>query len=124
MITKDQIYALESYWIADTILSVQEVAEITLALIAEWRERQPEDDATLCRGCGEKFEHHTDGKCPVGDGNFRTIQEPVNPRGDWVSERGSGFLGYRCTKCATWVYDFDYEAGNARCQCDESVKRS
>lgn len=58
MITKEQIDALESYWRADTILSVQEVTEITLTLIAEWRARQEPVMEPVCRHCGELRKDH------------------------------------------------------------------
>jgi len=38
----------------------------------------------------------------------------LNPKGDWVFQRSSGFAGYRCRKCAVWVY-----ADNIKvCNCD------
>ena len=35
-------------------------------------------------------------------------------KGDWYFERSSGYPGYRCVKCATWVY----ENKTLRCDCD------
>lgn len=26
-------------------------------------------------------------------------------KGNWVQERSSGYLGYRCTVCGTWIYE-------------------
>ena len=36
-------------------------------------------------------------------------------KGNWVEERSSGYLGYRCTKCGTWRHTYD----PLRCVCDE-----
>lgn len=34
--------------------------------------------------------------------------------GKWVFERSSGYAGYRCEKCATWIY----ENQKRECKCD------
>lgn len=35
-------------------------------------------------------------------------------KGDWVFERSSGYAGYRCRTCATWIYaNTEY-----KCKCD------
>jgi hypothetical protein len=33
--------------------------------------------------------------------------------GDWIFERSSGYAGYRCRKCGTWVY----ENTRKKCNC-------
>ena len=35
-------------------------------------------------------------------------------KGNWVFERSSGYAGYRCTRCATWIY----EGQPKQCNCD------
>ena len=37
---------------------------------------------------------------------------------NWVFERSSGYAGYRCSKCGTWVYEDELR----KCECDK--KRS
>ncbi len=37
-------------------------------------------------------------------------------KGDWVIERSSGYLGYRCLKCYTWKYKKEEKL---RCDCDK-----
>lgn len=37
------------------------------------------------------------------------------PKGEWVFERSSGFAGYRCQKCQTWVY----AEKKKKCCCDD-----
>ncbi len=39
----------------------------------------------------------------------------ADPKGSWVFERSSGYAGYRCQKCATWIYD----SANKTCKCDD-----
>ena len=36
--------------------------------------------------------------------------------GHWVFERGSGYPGYRCTKCGEWEYD----GRQKNCACDRA----
>lgn len=36
-------------------------------------------------------------------------------KGEWIIERSSGYLGYRCLKCGTWKYDNE----RLRCDCDK-----
>lgn len=36
-------------------------------------------------------------------------------KGDWIFAHSSGYDGYRCTKCATWVYAGDKK----ECECDK-----
>ena len=35
--------------------------------------------------------------------------------GDWVFERSSGYAGFRCLKCAKWMYAHETK----RCNCDK-----
>jgi hypothetical protein len=42
------------------------------------------------------------------DGKFR------DSKGDWVFEHSSGYAGYRCQKCFSWIYGDQ----PARCDCD------
>jgi hypothetical protein len=35
-------------------------------------------------------------------------------KGDWVFEISSGFDGFRCTKCKTWIYSDQHK----KCKCD------
>ena len=38
--------------------------------------------------------------------------------GDWRFELSSGFAGWRCSKCACWVYADE----NKKCRCDWEAK--
>jgi hypothetical protein len=44
--------------------------------------------------------------------------ETENPKQTWVFERSSGFAGWRCSKCATWIYMDDEKI----CQCTGCTK--
>jgi hypothetical protein len=49
------------------------------------------------------------------DGTFTNENvKPEPSKGDWVFERSSGFAGYRCQRCATWLYDNQ----KLVCKCD------
>ena len=37
--------------------------------------------------------------------------------GNWIFERSSGYAGWRCTKCGTWVYIEQPK----RCDCDYTL---
>ena len=38
----------------------------------------------------------------------------IPSRGDWKEEISSGYKGFRCKRCATWIYDNQ----ERRCECD------
>ena len=40
------------------------------------------------------------------------------PKGKWVFERSSGYAGFRCQKCAAWIY----ENNTRECICDLNGK--
>lgn len=44
----------------------------------------------------------------------------IVPPDNWVFERSSGYAGYRCTKCATWVY----MGQPLRCSCNKYKRMS
>lgn len=41
-------------------------------------------------------------------------------KSNWIFERSSGYAGWRCTKCYTWVYDGE----QLKYDCDESSNSS
>jgi hypothetical protein len=43
-----------------------------------------------------------------------TSKDSQVSKGDWIFHRSSGFAGWRCTKCATWVYNNQPKV----CNCD------
>ena len=43
------------------------------------------------------------------------VQESEKPKGDWVAERSSGYDGFRCQKCMTWIYG----GTERKCKCDD-----
>lgn len=45
---------------------------------------------------------------------FDHYPEEDEPQGNWVSEVSSGYDGYRCTKCETWIYANQVKI----CDCD------
>jgi len=44
----------------------------------------------------------------------RKEESVLQGKGDWRFERSSGYAGYRCQKCGTWVY----ENIARKCDCD------
>jgi len=47
----------------------------------------------------------------------KTTKIQIPSKGTWVLENSSGYLGSRCTVCATWIY----QGLPRKCQCDEKV---
>jgi hypothetical protein len=43
--------------------------------------------------------------------------EKIKPKGVWRFERSSGYAGYRCQKCNTWIYC----GAEAICDCNNSL---
>lgn len=43
-----------------------------------------------------------------------SVSLPFISKGKWVFERSSGYSGYRCQECYTWVY----ENQEKKCDCD------
>jgi hypothetical protein len=43
--------------------------------------------------------------------------EKIKPKGVWKFERSSGYAGYRCQKCNTWIYC----GAEAICDCNNSL---
>lgn len=43
-----------------------------------------------------------------------SVSLPFISKGEWVFERSSGYAGYRCKKCHTWIY----ENQEKKCDCD------
>lgn len=41
-------------------------------------------------------------------------------KGNWVIERSSGYLGYRCLTCYAWKYSNE----RLRCDCDKKRRNS
>lgn len=46
----------------------------------------------------------------------RKTESLLHGKGDWRFERSGGCSGFRCQKCATWIY----ENHTRRCDCDSS----
>ena len=64
--------------------------------------------------CLSEYKNKTDWKI-VGI-SFLPFTSLVQPsKGQWVFERSSGYSGYRCQKCAEWVY----EEQELECKCDK-----
>jgi len=51
-------------------------------------------------------------------GDIKDVNIEIVTKGAWAFERSSGYAGFRCQKCATWIYDNQKE----ECQCGLSVK--
>jgi len=50
----------------------------------------------------------------VVSASLRPVKTPSS-KGDWSFERSSGYAGYRCSRCHTWVYS----NARRRCECDK-----
>ena len=42
--------------------------------------------------------------------------DKIEPKGSWFFERSSGYAGFRCQKCSTWIY----EEQPKKCTCDNA----
>lgn len=52
------------------------------------------------------------------NGEIKMVQVEVISNGEWEFERSSGYAGYRCQKCQTWVYSDKPK----KCNCGRKVK--
>jgi len=52
------------------------------------------------------------------DKEFGNKESKKESKGAWHFEISSGYDGWRCDKCATWVYDGD----DLICDCDKEAK--
>lgn len=52
--------------------------------------------------------------CMMGKDDKKPKIQTSNSIGKWYLERSSGYLGFRCARCATWVY-YNQEL---KCDCD------
>ena len=49
------------------------------------------------------------------EGEWEHLHESDMPsKGDWIYELSSGYSGYRCKKCRTWIYSMRLQ----QCECD------
>ncbi len=46
------------------------------------------------------------------------MDKKIYSESNWFFERSSGYAGYRCVKCGTWVYANQYpEKQKFKCDC-------